>query len=356
MTGTRRHLAVALFVGGCAAEPDGRLRLHADSDAVLCEGTRVDLALDVDRLADRLGLPVLAPIDLHYGTAAVLDRCAGLTGGCTWGFADDVAIAAANPKDATHELVHALRRQHGFDGPRSVEEGLAQILSGRPGNVVASSLLGDPTEGPAQLWPLSAEAFYARDPIYVVSTLVIDWLLATHGEDTVIAFASDPAFADGAAFTELNAAIPRYFDDDLDTLDERWRQETSGSFRVGSRCDDDPQVLTDPLVWGGTLDCAEDPDTLDAGMDDDGIAIPRARTMCVQIEAADRVRVRLDAPVGYAEVFAEPPCQGLTTAPVATVMAGDVAAIDVDACTWAIVVRGQGGVTSDWAVEVTRDG
>ncbi len=101
------------------------------------------------------------------------------------------------------------------------------------------------------------------------------------------------------------------------------------------------------------MDCAGGPDTLDAGVVDAGVLIPRSRTICVETVGGSDMQVRLDASVGRADVFAEPPCPEPTTALVATVAAGEVASLQqVEACTWAIIVYGEGGVVSDWRLEV----
>jgi hypothetical protein len=299
-----------------------------------------------------MGLSTVGPVEVRYGADAVVQSCPAGKDGCTDGMGEDTWLAAGNSLVFGHELVHALRRQHHLDGPRAIEEGLAQVLRGRPGVLSGSALLGESDAGPASLWPLPIPEFYAEDPIYVVSGVVMHWLSTEFGDAAVMAFVRNPAFEDGRPFTDVTAALEAELGETLETLDARWQADGAWNSLVGSHCESFVD-FEGQAQWGGNLDCEGDDDTLEARPDEAGNPRSMSRLTCLRVPVAQRVRIEVEADGGWAEVAA-PECVG--GGPVMVVEAREPVEMELGACDWMVRFVAEGDGVGEWELTVTAAG
>lgn len=347
-------LTLAL-ASGCAEPPPGieteHLSLFVPQDERLCEGLIQDYDREVVRLSGLMGLPSSARIEVRYGEDAVMASCP-LGVGCAGGWGDETWIAAADAATVGHELVHALRRQHALMGPASIEEGLAQVLRGRPGLRRGSAFVGDKFGGPLELWPLTPDELREVDEIYVSSGSVVDWMLGAFGTEAVLALVRGPAFDRDGDLDGVLAAVQTELGLSLEELDARWWDEAPLEYVAGTLCDVEGVLERGgSVVLEGRVDCEGDPDTLGAYRRDDGELGANSRLRCIAVASDGPASITYDATAGALEVVAGSDCPD-PFQPTMSVSAGSTATFDLAACTWGFQVRAPALDPLDWSIEV----
>ena len=254
---------VTLFAAACTPGNDAFETQHlvVRADAEICAGTLASFDEETSRISQALGLEWSSPIRLGFGESLVAEACVGTTeiaevAGCARGFGADTEVFA-DLFSSSHELVHGLRRLHGFRGPPFFSEGIAELVGAR-GPLSAQVLVVDPNalaRGPAAL------AFDAEVSVehYRVGAHFLAWLSDREGTGSVIAFMRDPAFEleppDPVAVAD---AFRDHFGDELATADQDWRDAASVRYDVDRWCAEDRWL--DPglaqIVVDATFDCS----------------------------------------------------------------------------------------------------
>ena len=363
MTHARCILFVFLLgfrgVAGCGdAAPPGFVTEHivaepTDSD-VVCRGTLDDMETQVMRVALSLGLDLPFPITVFFGPSAVAARCStvpsGLGGGCTDGFLDKTEVASEAPS-VSHEIVHAVRRTNNIRGPSFFEEGIAVVLGGvrpyvRTINLDAASL--GPQQGPEALAHYPEPNIRSDD--YGVAGHFTAWLLATYGQEVVVAFLNDPRLAE-----TVDDAFLEHFGLTLAEAEQAWRATAAFVYTFGEACDPDRALAWsgDTLEYTAELAC-EAPHVIGPSLD--RITL---RSTCFPLAESGTMHVELSAPAGQAILRAQDDC--LTADLLSAehyqdklLAAGDALDLPFAPCTWEVIVTTDLVAETDFTLRLTR--
>lgn len=200
----------ALAVLGCAPDvqplDDGvvetaHLRITNTTGNPICAGTPILLERELERIAAAVELPLWPEddkLEVRFGEDAVAEVCGdpaeGQLNGCVRRVDGELVVAAVEVSyTASHELVHALRRENGVWSTTAFEEGLAELLAGSDGFPrYLSYPHGEPIIGPVSLLEVPSEEFHRGH--YVASASFLSWLWKTRGRSALMTFLNDPAF------------------------------------------------------------------------------------------------------------------------------------------------------------------
>ena len=223
----------------------------------ICRGTLVALDRELQRLSELMNLPLESPLYVDYGDDAVLEHCDVVgqsAAGCVSGFECETRVATSFVPQV-HELVHAIRRRNGLDGPAIIEEGLAVVLGDhRPlrGQAIGVSHLD--RQSMVELLEVTREEFTRSH--YTYGGHFISFLMIGFGEGTTIDLLSDGRYPD-----DLSELFEEYLGVTLEQVDERWQDEAwETSYTVPPPCAEFGP-LGDGFESSATFDCDGD-DTL----------------------------------------------------------------------------------------------
>src|SRR5690606_10167445 len=243
-------------------------------------------------------------LEVRFGEDAVAEVCGdpaeGQLNGCVRRVDGELVVAAVEVSyTASHELVHALRRENGVWSTTAFEEGLAELLAGSDGFPrYVSYPHGEPTIGPVSLLEVPSEAFHRGH--YVASASFLSWLWETRGRSTLMAFLHDPAF-DG-----VEAALPlfeQHFGLPLAEAEQAWREDDRPDPIGGAPClPDRTYSLADgPVELTGDFDCSE-PTAYGASH------WMSLWSMCLEVPETTRVRISAGIEHGRFQVLSREPC------------------------------------------------
>jgi len=353
-----RTLAAALIASGCG---DGEqnsvieteyLSISVDPDTPLCRGSLLDYDQDFERISTLTGLPPNGRLEVAYGQPFVDAMCPDGSGGCVSNFGAETWVAADDTESLVHELVHASRRQHFLLGPRSIEEGLANVLRAREGLPSRFTFQSTLYGGPAQLWPLQPDAFYAVDSSYVSSGSIIRWMVQAYGQETVMDFVNDDALLRDAEFDEVLSALDRHLGVSLEALDTRWTDEVDLVYNLGDPCTAATTFdLDEVMAFSDRHDCDNAEDTIDARDIGDGWQ-SQSRVRCIRVTEPRVLRMSLDA-LGGTAIMApashdcEPPTWHKEVA-----APGEPVEFEAAPCTWRLWFAAPVETVTDWQVEL----
>ena len=196
-------LAILVWASACgeqeASALGGVVRLHGEDD--FCAGTHQRLADEVGRIESEVGLDFLGPVDVHLYRVDELCSNANVAidvvgaGGC----ALDGQTVAAESDSISHELVHALRFQHGIRGFPFFEEGIASAV----GN-----------GHPSHAWTVNRSDFIPRP---LAPSAMLDWSTYATGDARFGAHFTSWALEDETRRSQLQAFLASDYTADLAT-------------------------------------------------------------------------------------------------------------------------------------------
>ncbi len=359
MTRMRSACLVLLGFAACGdASTDGFVSEYfeiepSDSD-VVCRGTLAEIDAQIVRVKDTLGLPLLSPLLIDYGLAAVEEYCSAITdnfavGGCASGSLDSTHIAAKY-SSVYHEIVHGVRRANGKRGPNFFEEGIAEVLSGfHPFPYDVEIRADDIKRGPKFLAMLPQMEIEAYD--YAIAGHFMSWLFATYGDATVVAFLNDDELA-----TDVESVFSNHFGLSLQDAENDWRTSSEEIYTWGNVCDPARDLTWDgsAIEFKGRVDC-DASNTIGPSI----LGTIRTRSNCFTLEQAGSPRVEFTASGGAAE-FRQQYCSG-PAGPLSPehyqekqVMAGEALDLPFSQCTWEVAIATELERPIDFTLRLTR--
>lgn len=263
---THASLLVPFLALGCG-EPEPpileteHLRFHGELDGT-CDALGTLYERELARIEASLGRELLEPVDVHVGEAAVERWCSRnwasdepLPSGC----AHSGTFLATNLVSLSHELVHALRRQHGIYGVSLVEEGLATMYgSARPSTGISVSIDASIIDV-----PVIPRLEHDRREATVVDSSVgahfLHWVGEAYGRGPFLDF----IWSDGASEEDpaaLQAAFAEATGETMLAAQDRWIEESEYRVMFSDLC---YGIDTAPLPAAGLIvegpACCTDP-------------------------------------------------------------------------------------------------
>lgn len=331
----RLAISIALAVASCRADPGPvleteHLRFYGELEGV-CEGLGVVYERELARLESELGRELIEPIDVFVGEAAIVDRCAAriesdgeVPSGCA---PSGTELATLLPA-LSHELVHAIRIQHGVEGVPLVEEGLAVMLgTSRP--ITPHSVILEPRDpgfAPVPLldhgWP--EETDLDRD----VGAHFLHWADGTYGRGLLLDFLWSDGVRRGDA---VEAAAVDAFGATMLEVQARWSDEAEREAVFSDLC---WGVSVDPLPAEGLRvegsACCTDP-----AVEQDQPPLLRLGRRCFAVDVSTELEVELVSGEGNL-VLRPDGCDGN----VVSLEAGERRTFTAGACAWHVAVWG----------------
>jgi hypothetical protein len=246
---------------------------------------------ELARVELALGRELLEPVDVLVGRQAVEETCmptseAEPLAGCAPSGTEIVTTLPA----LSHELVHAIRQQHGVRGSPFIEEGLATVIgTGRP--TLALSIDLDPTDPEHAIAPQLEYDWFELPAIdRSLGAHFLHWMAQAYGPSTWRGF----LWAEGVGRGDAVAAA---FDDATgETLTQgeaRWREDAEAEVRFSELCNGRPapELPAAGLVVEASA-CCDDPDVEQAEppllrMGHRCFTLPADTTLDVQLVSGD---------------------------------------------------------------------
>lgn len=332
----RSTLIITLASGlapGCGPDEDASLEtpdlhIHGELDGACSAFGRL-YERELERVELALGRELLEPIDVFVGRQAVDDAClltseAEPLAGCTISPTEIVTTLPA----LSHELVHAIREQHGVSGSPFVEEGLATMIgTGRPS--LALSIELDPAD-PAHA--IAAQLDHGWPELSAIDRAVgahfLHWMEQAYGLATLREFLWSEGVTRGDA---IAAAFDDATGETLAEGEARWSEEADAEVRFSDLCYGRPAPKLPPagLVVEASA-CCDDPDVEQAEP-----PLLRMGHRCFTLPAETTLEVELSS--GDGELVLRPDgCEGT---PV-VLRPGQSTSVVAGACRWQAMVVG----------------
>ena len=327
-----RCLAVAVLgvLGlGCSSHQEGQERalggvVRLRGDDKFCAGSHLRIGQEVGRIEAEVGLDFLGPVDVYLDRIDEFCADANLpvditvgAGGC----ALDGQTVAADGGSLSHELVHALRFQHGIRGSPFFEEGIAAAVgNGHPSlswSISKSDFSGRSLASSATVSWSAHELDDIRFGAHLTSWALADDVLRPQLQDFLsVDYTMDPS-------SELEEAFGGSFHE----IESRWASSSEDSYFHSGRCDgvDIVELNRGPVEIEGSAGC-DDPGT--EGLRDSLLLAGRA---CFRLAAPALVRMSSQAELGTLLVLPVDCSGALASAP-----AGQSDEVVLDGCTWAV--------------------
>jgi hypothetical protein len=263
---TNAGLLVLLLALGCSDDhlpllETERLRFHGDLDGT-CEALGRMFERELSRVEASLGREVLEPIDIHVGDTAIERWCSAsvppgqpLPSGC----APSGTLLATSLPSLSHELVHAVRRQHDIYGAALIEEGLATMYgNARPS--VSYSIAFDTSNPEFAFIPrLEHDHLEETNSDRLIAAHFLDWLGEAYGREPLLAFLWSDGVREGAPAT-VQAAFADAIGETMLAAQDRWSEDSEHEAVFADLC---RGIDTAPLPPAGLLvegpACCTDP-------------------------------------------------------------------------------------------------
>jgi len=335
----------AVMLGACAEpverpeqDEEGEVVVEPAAGARLCAEMEPWIEAEIERVGREVGLRPAFELGVTLGASAVATECVEpgdirAVQGCTVGDGAAVAVVTT-PGTFAHELVHALRRHQGLRTRPLFEEGFAELRGGSDAyprvDQLEPAALAEVRQ-PEAMIELGPSEF--RDgQSYRAAAHFLAFVEQTDGPEALASFMRgglDDSAADARRRFEL------HFGASLSERAEAWRQQGPHEVSEGDPCTGGAEPL--PATGARievTVDC-DAPGTMGLA----GAEETAWRRTCVAVEAG-RYVIALEAEAGsvYAEPAAgscDPSTSALDRAPFG-LEAGEQAALELGACTWAL--------------------
>ncbi len=259
-------MLVLLLALGCGGDQppaieSEHLRFHGELDGA-CDALGTLYERELSRIEASLGRDVLEPIDVHVGEAAVEQWCSTvidpgepLPSGC----APSGILLATSLRSLSHELVHAVRAQHGIHGGPLIEQGLATMYgSGRPFTGTTVSVLAGVSDA-AFIPRLEHDWHEEETGDSSIGAHFLYWMRETYGRGPFLDF----LWSDGVGAGDPDAVQEAFAEAVGDTMlaaQDRWSAESDYHVEFSDLC---YGIETAPLPAAGLLlegpACCTDP-------------------------------------------------------------------------------------------------
>lgn len=233
----RASLLVLLLAPGCSDDPPPlleteHLRFHGEFDGA-CDALGTLYERELSRIEASLDRELLEPIDVHVGDAAIERWCSTsvssgepLPSGC----APSGTLLATSLGSLSHELVHALRLQHGVDGVPLIEQGLATMYGdGRPFTGVSVSAFANGSD-PEFIPRLEHDWHEEAAGDSSIGAHFLHWVRETYGQAPFLDFSWSNGVSEGDPHA-MEAAFAAATGETMLAAEDRWRYESD--YRVG---------------------------------------------------------------------------------------------------------------------------
>lgn len=324
--------AILVCAGACgeqeASALGGVVRLHGEDD--FCAGTHQRLAAEVGRIESEVGLDFLGPVDVHLYRVDELCSNANVAidvmgaGGC----ALDGQTVAAESGSISHELVHALRFQHGIRGNPLFEEGIASAV----GN-----------GHPSHAWTVNKSDFTPRP---LASSAMLDWSDYATGDARFGAHFTSWALEDETRRSHLQAFLASDYTADLATefelafgrslseVESDWALTSKEAYFSSGRCTgvEIVDLASGPIQVDGFAACD------DSGTEGTRDALLLAGKSCFRLNETAFVKLSSQAESGTLLLMPVDCAEGVSSA-----LAGETKEVPLlGGCTWAAAFTTQG--------------
>ena len=238
----RASLIVLLLAAGCSDDDPAileteHLRFHGELDGA-CEALGRLYERELSRIETSLDRELLEPVDIHVGDAAIERWCLTqrppdypLPSGCT----DSGTLIATSLLSLSHELVHALRDQHGIYGVSLIEESLATMYgSARPYTGISVSVDASIIDVPV-IPRLEHDRLEATIADSSVGAHFLHWVEQAYGRGPLLDF----IWADGARDEDpdaLQAAFAEATGETMLAAQDRWSTESEYDVTFSDLC------------------------------------------------------------------------------------------------------------------------
>jgi hypothetical protein len=324
---------VLLLTLACGEDPEPalqseHLRFHGDLDGA-CPALGRLYEREVSRLESTLGRELLEPVDVLVGDDAVAEHCRSrYDGSPPAGCIVSDTMVATTLFALSHELVHAIRRQHGFRGPPFIEEGLATMLgTGRP-NVPLSTWVAtsDPDLAPIPFLDHASdeETFADRH----VGAHFLQWTDATYGREPFVDF----LWSDGvreATSASIQAGFAAATGETMLAAQTRWSHQAEHDALFSDLCwDTDAATLPAEGLVVQSAACCSDP-----SVEQSEPPLVRVGRRCFTVPATTELTAELRAAEGQL-ILRSDGCDGR----VITVEPGETLTFTAVPCRWQALV------------------
>lgn len=304
------------------------LHIHGELDGA-CSALGRLYQRELARVELALGRELLEPVDVLVGRQAVDDACVPVReaeplAGCTISSTEIVTTLPA----LSHELVHAIREQHGVRGSPFVEEGLATMIgTGRPSLALTIAL--DPSNPEHDI---AAQLEHGWSELSEIDRSLgahfLRWMEQAYGLATLQEFSWSAGVSRGDA---VAAAFDDATGETLAEGEARWSEEADAEARFADLCygRPAPELPAEGLVVEASA-CCDDPDVEQAEP-----PLLRMGHRCFTLPGETSLDVELSS--GDGELVLRPDgCEG---APV-VLGPGQSTRLAAGACRWQVMVVG----------------
>jgi hypothetical protein len=302
------------------------LRFHGELDGT-CEALGTLYERELARIEASLGRELIEPIDIYMGEAEVERRCnrppdEPPPSGC----APSGTLLATTLFALSHELVHALRKQHGVHGVPLIEEGLATMLgTARPSVPLVVSVYADDPD--AALIPrLEHDRLDDTSDDDSIGAHFLHWVGETYGREPLLTFLWSEGVREGDP-AAIEAAFAEAIGEMMLAAQDRWSDEAEHDAKLSDLC---YGIDTVPLPAAGLRvegpACCTD---LLAEQGDPGLL--RLGSRCFTLTAPTELRV--DLLVGEGLVLRPDGCDG----DLVVLDSGESATFTAEACRWKVM-------------------
>lgn len=286
-------LGLALALGCGPGEDDSLdtedLHIHGELDGA-CSALGRLYERELARVELALGRELLEPVDVLVGRQAVDETCMPEAedplAGCTPSSTEIVTTLPA----LSHELVHAIRQQHGVRGSPFIEEGLATVIgTGRPNLAISIEL--DPTDSAHAIAPQLDHGWSELPEVdRSLGAHFLHWMEQAYGPSTLQALLWSEGVRRGDA---VAAAYDDATGESLAVGEVRWSEEAEPEVRFADLCYGRPApgLPAEGLVVEASA-CCDDPDVEQAEppllrMGHRCFTLPAATTLDVELVSGD---------------------------------------------------------------------
>jgi hypothetical protein len=334
----RSHASVLLLLLALGCSEDQHpvletehLRFHGELDGT-CEALGTLYERELARIEASLGRELLEPVDIYIGESEVERWCSRyppddqLPAGC----ARSGTFLATTLGSLSHELVHAVRKQHGVNGVPLIEEGLATMYgSARPSTGVSITLdAGDSDVAPIPR--LEHDRLEATSVDSSVGAHFLHWVDEAYGREPLLDFIWSDGVRDGDP-AAVQAAFAETIGETMPAAQDRWSGESEYRVVFADLC---YGIDTAPLPPAGLLiegpACCTDP-SAEQGEPN----LLRLGSRCFTLPASTELQVELISGDGQL-VLRSDDCDGTRV----VLGPGESETITASACRWKVIFTG----------------
>jgi len=266
----------------------------------LCAGQIAMMEREAQRLSAEMGLS-LQRLRVAWGEAATESLCDAVVRaqGCARGSGANTYIATGR-ESASHELVHAIRRQNELQTHVFFEEGLAEQLGANRPNGSYSAWLPPSLDefGPTVLLQYSQSDFYVGHKVpgdfYTLAAHYLTFVRETYGADALTSFLRS------AGKSNVDEAFADAFGVSVEASELAWQRDAPSSYELGEPCHEMLEWGPDGIALEQVLSCELEETLLYAGS-----GLGSTRGCCFDLAEPTSVQISLEVEEGSVTLLAD---------------------------------------------------